>query len=160
MITPFIIRPAISADSAAIASLVQSVAHYFLSASTGKGAEAFLSTTSETAILAYIANPRFRYLVGHIDGELAGVAALRDNQHVYHLFVSPAHHQQGLATSLWEHLKNQSIDSGNTDCFTVNSSLYAVPVYLRWGFIPIKDPQIIDGISFQPMRLPITESPA
>lgn len=154
MMPSLIIRPAGSADSAAIASLIQSVAHYFLSDSSGNGAAAFLSTLSEAAILDYIANPRFRYLVGCIDGELAGVAALRDNQHVYHLFVAPAHHQQGLATSLWQHLQARSIEAGNTDCFTVNSSLYAVPVYRRWGFNPAGDPQIKDGISFQPMRLP------
>lgn len=159
LIAPLAIRPAVTADSAAIASLIQSVAHYFSSDPTG-GDAAFLSTISETAILAYITNPRFRYIVGCVGGELAGVAALRDNQHVYHLFVSPARHRQGLATSLWQHLQNRSINSGNTDGFKVNSSLYAVPVYLRWGFIPIGDPQIKDGISFQPMHLPIVESPA
>lgn len=155
MIASLAIRPASTTDSAAIASLIQSVAHYFLSDSTGKGAAAFLSTISEAAILGHIANPRFRYFVGCVGGELAGVAALRDNMHIYHLFVSPAHHQQGLATSLWQHLQGLSIESGNTDCFTVNSSLYAVPVYLRWGFIPVGYPQIKDGIAFQPMRRPM-----
>lgn len=149
------IRPASAADSAAIASLIRSVAHYFLSDSSGKGAEAFLSTISETAVRGYIANPRFRYRVGYLGEELAGVAALRDNQHVYHLFVAPSHHRHRLATSLWQHLQSQSIDAGNTDGFTVNSSLHAAPVYLRWGFIPVGDPQIKDGISFQPMRRPI-----
>jgi len=148
------IRPAGAADSAAIASLIESVAHYFLSDASGKGAPAFLSTISETAILGYIANPRFRYLVGYLGEELAGVAALRDNRHVYHLFVSPSHHRQGLATSLWWHLQRQSIDAGNTDGFTVNSSLYAVSIYRRWGFIAVGDAQIKDGIAFQPMRRP------
>jgi GNAT superfamily N-acetyltransferase len=142
------------ANSAAIVALIESVAHYFLSAPSEKGAEAFLSTISETAILGYIADPRFHYLAGYLGEELAGVAASRDNRHVYHLFVSPSHPRQELATSLWQHIQRQSIDAGYTDGFTVNSSLYAVPVYRRWGFIAVGDTQIKDGIAFQPMRRP------
>lgn len=151
------IRPAIEADSEAIASLIQSVAHYFLSDSTGKGPEAFLSSISQPAVLGYITNPNFRYIAGFIGDELVAVAALRDNKHIYHLFVSPAHHKHSFAAALWRHLKTQAIESGNTEGFTVNSSLYAAPVYHRWGFIPTADLQSKNGIAFQPMHLPMSD---
>ncbi len=35
---------------------------------------------------------------------------------------------------------------------TVNSSLYAVTVYQRWGFVATASPQTINGVIFVPMQ--------
>lgn len=150
-----IIRYATENDAEAIASLIQGLSHYFLSDPAEVGAEGFLASLSQTAISAYISNPAFCYIVGFLGNELAGVAALRDNKHIYHLFVSSVHHRHSLATQLWQYLKSQAIASGNTAGFTVNSSMFAVPVYAHWGFIPTTTPQAKNGISFQAMHLPI-----
>jgi GNAT superfamily N-acetyltransferase len=149
-----IIRPATENDAEAIASLIQTVAHYCLSDQPGEGTKGFLASLSQTAVSGYIRNPDFCYIVGLLDDKLAGIAALRNNKHVYHLFVSPAHHRRGAATQLWQHLKSHAIASGNTAGFTVNSSLFAVPVYAHWGFVPTATPQVKNGISFQAMHLP------
>ena len=105
------------------------------------------------AISSYITDPAFVYIMAFIGNELAGVAALKEQKHIYHLFVLPAFHQQGIAKHLWLHLKDQAIASGNNDVFTVKSSLYAVHVYSRFGFTATSEPQKKNGIQFQPMQL-------
>lgn len=147
------VRAASEADAQAVSELVQSVGHYFLANPNGQGAEGFLSGISAAAILGYISNPAFTYIMGFMGNELAGVAALRDQKHIYHLFVRPDFHGQGVASRLWQFLKSQAIAAGNPGTFTVNSSLYAVPVYSRFGFVPTSEPQVKNGIQFQPMQL-------
>ena len=105
------------------------------------------------AIASYITDPAFVYIMAFIGNELAGVAALKEQKHVYHLFVRPAFHQQGIAKHLWLHLKDQAIASGNNNVFTVNSSLYTVHVYSRFGFTATSEPQEKNDIQFQPMQL-------
>ena len=147
------VRVALEADAQSVAELVKDVAHYFLADPSGKGAGEFMSNISQTAMAGYIASPAFRYIVGFIDCKLAGVAALRDNKHIYHLVVHTTFHRQGVANKLWQRLKSDALAAGNPGEFTVNSSLYAVPVYLRFGFVPTDDQQMKNGIQFQPMRL-------
>lgn len=147
------IRVASEGDAQVIAELVQSVGHYFLANPSGQGAEGFLASISATAISGYITNPAFFYIMGFIGKDLVGVAALREQKHIYHLFVHPAFHGQGIASRLWLSLKSQAIAAGNSGTFTVNSSLYAVPVYLRFGFVPTSEAQEKNGIQFQPMQL-------
>lgn len=147
------IRVALEADARSVSELVKDVAHYFLADPSGKGADGFLSNITETAMAGYIASPAFRYIVGLIDCKLAGVAALRDNKHIYHLVVHPTFHRQGVANKLWHRLRSDAVAAGNPGEFTVNSSLYAVPVYSRFGFVTTADQQIKNGIHFQPMQL-------
>lgn len=163
MNTLIIIRAASDADAQSVAELVQSVGHYFLADPSGAGAEGFLSSISAAAISGYISNPAFNYLVAFMGQDLAGVAAIKENKHIYHLFVRPDCHRQGVAHLLWQHLKDHAIAAGNPGMFTVNSSLYAVPVYARFGFVPTSEPQTKNGIQFQPMHLnagPTTRSSA
>lgn len=155
MNSSLVIRSATENDAEAIASLIQGVGHYFLSDPPSVGADGFLASLSQTAVSGYISNPAFCYVVGFLGNNLAGVGALRDNKHMYHLFVSPAHHRHGVATQLWLHLKSHAIAAGNAVGFTVNSSMFAVPVYAHWGFAPTALPQVKNGISFQAMHLPI-----
>jgi len=147
------IRVASKDDAQPIAHLIQSVAHYFLSCPSGEGAEAFLASITAKSILSYVTNPDFVYLVGFEGDLLVGVAAIKDQKHIYHLFVHPAFQKRGVANRLWEQLKGQALAAGNPGTFTVNSSIYAVPVYVRFGFVPTSEAQEKNGIQFQPMRL-------
>lgn len=56
-------------------------------------------------------------------------------------------HRRGVARALWEHARAESGGSA----FTVNSSLFAVPIYERLGFIARSAPQSADGLVFVPM---------
>lgn len=149
------IRLATENNAEAIAALIRRVSHYFLSDPSGAGAEGFLASLSPTAVAGYIADPGFRYIAAFVGDQLVGVAALRDDRHIYHLFVSPEHHRRGIATRLWLDLASRALAAGNTAGFTVNASIFAVPVYARWGFVATAAPQDKNGISFQAMHLPL-----
>jgi ribosomal protein S18 acetylase RimI-like enzyme len=88
----------------------------------------------DPAIGGYIESG-YRYHIAEEDGELAGVVAVRDNSHLYHLFVSERFQGQGLARRLWEVAKTASLSAGNPGLFTVNSSRYAVGMYENFGFV-------------------------
>ena len=155
------IRPATIDDAAAISALVLGVSSFFTVSPDGSGAEEFLATVAPDAIGGYLALERFAYRVAEEDGVLAGVVAIRDNAHLYHLFVAPAHHGRGLARRLWNEAMNAALRAGNPGEFTVNSSLYAVPVYERFGFRPTGPRVDEHGIAYVPMKLvlPAEEDP-
>jgi ribosomal protein S18 acetylase RimI-like enzyme len=151
------IRPASPNDAHAISRLIQSVAHFFTLDPKGAGAEDFLRSISPGAIESYVNAPNFTYLAGFMDGELAGVVAVRDHSHLYHLFIAPKFQRQGLAKELWLEVMADSIQRGNPGEFTVNSTPIAVPVYESFGFA-VSGPKIETmGIAFVPMRF-IAES--
>lgn len=147
------IRPAAAADAAGISALILGVSGFFTLHPDGEGAEAFLATLAPQAIAGYLASPDYRYLVAEDAGVLAGVVAIRDNRHLYHLFVAQGVHGQGLARRLWTAAMDAALRAGNPGEFTVNSSPYAVPVYERFGFVPTGPRVEAQGIAFVPMKL-------
>ncbi len=98
-------------------------------------------------------SPRYAYLVAELEGQIAGFVAMRDNKHLFHLFVAAAHQRIGIARALWEQARQVSLRAGPITEFTVNSSLNAVPVYLSFGFAPAGAIMQEHGIAFLPMRL-------
>ena len=154
MAEPLAIRAATAADAPAISALVLSLARYFLAdPERPEAAEAFFQTISPEAIAGYIESGRFRYHLAESGGDLAGVVAIRDGAHLYHLFIAERFHRRGLATRLWEHARAEALAGGNPGRFTVNSSLFAVPLYERLGFAPAGAAIVKDGIAYQPMAL-------
>lgn len=148
------IRDAWPIDASNISVLIQGKALYCTANSTEEGAEYFFSTITPEAIAGYITNPNFIYLVGFVGAELAGVVASRDGKHLYHLFVASKFHRHGIGSALWAHAKTKALEGGNTEGFTVNSSLFAVPVYERLGF-QIHGGRVDEkGVVFVPMKLP------
>lgn len=82
------------------------------------------------------------------DGSLIGIIATRnDGRHVALFFVDGEHHNQGIGRKLWEHM----LDRNPNGRITVHSSLFAVPVYEKLGFVRTDDIRTEDGISFIPM---------
>ena len=147
------IRRATAEDAEAISQLIKGVAHYFTLDPQGHGAEAFLQSVEPAAIQDYVTSPNFSYFVGIGRGQLAGVVAVRDNSHLYHLFVGQKFQGQGLSRQLWQHAKAVAISAGNLASFTVNSTRYAVPVYERFGFKATGPCVETKGIAYVPMRL-------
>jgi GNAT superfamily N-acetyltransferase len=147
------IHPATPDQADAISALIQSVKHHFTLHPDGVGAEAFLQGIEPGAIRGYIQAPNIRYYVGLVDQQLAGVVAMRDGAHLYHLFVRPAFQGQGLGRALWQHAKDAALASGLHSRFTVNSSPYAVPVYVRFGFAATGPRVETRGVAFVPMEL-------
>ncbi|HWK89733.1 MAG TPA: GNAT family N-acetyltransferase, partial [Longimicrobium sp.] len=114
--------------------------------------EFFVSLAPET-IAENIAGGAYRYHVWEADGALAGVVCVRDNTHLYHLFVASGFHRRGIATALWEHARREAVRAGGPGRFTVNSSLYAVDVYVRMGFRAVGPAEAKKGVTTVPMVL-------
>lgn len=118
----------------------------------GAGAEEFFASVSSEAERGYICSERYDFLLAEAGGELAGVIAMKDHTHLYHLFVSPEFQRQGLARDLWQRVREMT-GAGEAQAFTVNSTLSAVPVYERFGFRAVSQPVEKNGVVFVPMRL-------
>lgn len=147
------IREATGADAGQISSLLRSLSHTFTTYADGRGAEAFFATLTESAISAVLASSDAVYWVAESKSDLVAVAGLRGNERIAHLFVAPKYQGLGLARRLWEILRDQALRAGNPGVFTVNSSLVAVPVYQRFGFVVADVKVEKDGGAYVPMRL-------
>ena len=94
---------------------------------------------------------------GAFDGEkLIGILALKnEGSHIALFFVDGAYHRQGVGRLLWDTFPAES----DKDEITVNSSLYAVGIYEKLGFIKTAEAQTESGIQFVPMvfKKPKTE---
>lgn len=65
------------------------------------------------------------------------------------MFVSEKHQKKGIATLLW--LESHTFCKASI--YTVRSSLYAVPVYEKFGFVKKSAIETKGTIQFQPMKL-------
>lgn len=77
-----------------------------------------------------------------------GMIAYRDNSHITLLFVDKKYHKQGIATKLLYLMREKCM----SNCYTVNSSPYAVEFYEKRGFEKVTAEQVKDGIRFTPMK--------
>lgn len=143
----FVIRQATVSDAQAVSDLVTGLSPYFLDDASSPESAPFVATLTPAAYAGRIGSTHFVYYVAEDAAGACGVIALRDGSHLYNLFVRRDAHRQGIARALWEHAKALSCH----DTFTVNSSLFAVPVYERLGFVTQASPQTADGLVFVPM---------
>jgi GNAT superfamily N-acetyltransferase len=139
--------------AAPISELINSVSNYFTLDPQGLGAEGFLETISTESILKYIENPSFYYCICLIEKELAGVIAIKEKTHVFHLFVSPEHQKKGLARLLWNHALVNVFELNAVNVVTVNSTPFAVEVYKKFGFKCTGEKIEKNGSAFVPMKL-------
>lgn len=154
------IRLATVDDAPRISSLIRDLAKEFIVHEFSEEAtSALLGSMDDPAIRRYIESG-YRYHVAEEDGELAGVVAVRDNSHLYHLFVSERFQGQGLAGHLWEVAKTASLSAGNPGLFTVNSSRYAVGMYENFGFVRQSEEVNCSGVVCIPMKLDLAAKQA
>ncbi|GGY20967.1 GNAT family N-acetyltransferase [Massilia dura] len=146
------IRPATVADATAIGSLVLDLLPYLTVHPQGLGAEKFISNVGIDAQRRYLGQDNFRYHVALRGDELLGVVAVRDNTHLFHLFVREALHGQGLGQRLWQLARDEAIAKGNPGSFTVNAAGRAAGWYVRLGFVQVAERIEHDGIVDVPMR--------
>ncbi|WP_455365881.1 GNAT family N-acetyltransferase [Kaarinaea lacus] len=115
-------------------------------------ADAFLSSLTPHAIENNMKNG-FRYHVAELNDRVVGLIGIKNNNHLYHLFVSEAHHNKGIGRQLWVVARGACIAAGNRDGFTVNSSRYAQKFYELLGFVAQSQPQERNGMVTIPMKL-------
>jgi len=87
---------------------------------------------------------------GAYEGEtLVGIIASRSGgSHLALFFVDGKHHKQGIGRSLWDVL----LADNSSPVITVHSSVYAVPVYQRFGFAVTGEACEDGGIRYVPME--------
>jgi len=78
---------------------------------------------------------------------------IKNKDHISLLFVKKEFHGKGIGKYLFEHYLN-IIKRENTGIkiITVNSSIYAEKIYLKFGFIKTNEIQEKDGIKYIPME--------
>ena len=147
------IRPATLKDADEISALIVALSDPFYLHPSRAGAELFLASVSSESIRSYVSAANFSYQVAVTESMIAGIVAVRDNSHLFHLFVANSFQRQGLGHRLWSTAKAHALSAGSAGTFTVNSSLNAVPVYETFGFLRSGEIQRVHGVSFQPMSL-------
>ena len=143
----------IDTDVPTAAALMRAMSlEFVLHEGSAEAAEFFTKENDEAGLRGFMAKGAL-YYVAEVDGAMAGFVAMRDQRHLFHMFVDKAHHRKGIASALWLHARARAIEQGNPGLFTVNASSYAVPVYERFGFARTGSTQSKNGISFNPMQL-------
>ncbi len=147
------IRDATLDDAASISKLVYALSEKYMAHEfTIDGARTLLDSMKPGVIKECIQSG-FRYHVAEIGDQVGGVVGVRDNSHLYHLFVAEEYQHQGLAKKLWQVAVRACLSNGNPGIFTVNSSKYALPVYKKLGFVIQSEPEERNGVISIPMKL-------
>jgi GNAT superfamily N-acetyltransferase len=154
----FNLRLGTADDASAISALILSLQPYLTIEQDGSGAEEFLVSLSPDIIRRNLKDENYCYQLA-LDGDvLAGVVAVRDNTHLFSLYVGSAWHGQGIGKRLWEVARDRALARGNPGSFTVNSSAFAEGMYRRLGFTATGPVAEMHGIRFIPMRLDLAQS--
>jgi GNAT superfamily N-acetyltransferase len=148
------IRPIAPKDVDLVAELLSGLAAEFIVHEFDAEAQRqFPRENSAECIRGFIA-AGFRYHVAEANGSVVGFVGVRENKHLYHLFVAKPVQRQGIGRELWEFAKRECECLGHRGDFTVNSSNNAVPIYERWGFRRDGPPKTnASGVVYNPMRL-------
>lgn len=147
----FDIRLALAEDADAISDLIKGLSSHFLFDPHGEGADSVLHSIEPGGIAEFIAAERFCHWVACAQGQVIAVAGLRDNAHLYHLFVAPDWQGRGVGRALWRHVYVAALAAGNPDAFTVNSTLTGQDAYRSFGFTASGSVTDRDGLVFVPM---------
>ena len=96
-----------------------------------------------------------RYHLAELDDNIIGIVGMKDNKHLYHLFVDENFQGKGIARQLWNIAMANCKVAGNPGEFTVNSSRYAQHVYESFGFVAQSAPHERNGIMTLPMKMTV-----
>ena len=152
MLPTFVVRRGAVEDAARISGFVTALANeYIVKEFSAEGRTHFLQDHTASRVQQRLAGD-FRFYLAEKGDELAGVAAIRSNRHLYYLFVGKPFQRMGLARRLWMQVNEESLALGNPGDFTVNASNYAVAAYERLGFRRTEPTKEKNGVLYNPMR--------
>lgn len=148
-----IVRPLLAHELPAASALVQQVFDQFEAPDyPAEGIATFHRFTAPEAMDERLQNNVMQIWGAFRGDRLLGVLATRDSTHISLLFVEAAFHRQGIARMLFDVFRTACLSDAARCPITVNSSPYAVGVYLRLGVAPTAPECIQDGIRFTPME--------
>ncbi|RDZ28833.1 GNAT family N-acetyltransferase [Lysobacter silvisoli] len=148
-----LVRRARTEDAAPISALLSASTRRWIAPDCdADGARTLLDSMSVEATAQRLAGGYRYFLAFAADGStLLGVAAIREPQHLYHLFVADEAQGRGLSLALWEAVRADVYAALGAVEITVNASRRAVPVYRHLGFVADGPERAENGIPFTPM---------
>jgi GNAT superfamily N-acetyltransferase len=148
-----IIREALAEDAGDISLLISSLAEkYILPNCSPDGGNLLMASMTTDSIKQYLVEG-YQYHVAEAASALVGAIGMKNNTHLFHLFISDLYQGQGLSKKLWEKAKTACLLRGNNGEFTVNSVPDAKGVYLKLGFVPTGGIREKNGIKDIPMQM-------
>ena len=142
------IRLALEADAPTIAELIYLTSVACCVTPAQPCPKWYAESIQPSQIAKLVKSEKMVWLVAIQEQELAGVLAVADKSQVKYFFVHPAFQKLGVGKKLW---KSATGLGAIGDSMTVRSSLFAVPVYARFGFKAIELPKTFDGMDYQTM---------
>jgi len=118
---------------------------------TTKGQENLLASFTIETIKNNITG-NVQYFLSELDLQIVGLIGIKNNDHLYHLFVKTEYQNRGIATKLWHVAKAHCINAGNKGRFTVNASVNSKNMYEKLGFYETAEIMDKNGITFIPME--------
>lgn len=142
------IRHAKEADAPDIAKLIYSTSFACCFTPEQPCPEWYKESVQPSQIANLLKSEQMIWLVAAQEQTFSGVLAVSNKSQVKYFFVHPAYQNLGIGKQLW-HFALRCGALGNS--LTVRSSLFAVPVYERLGFIAIEPPKMFNGMHYQTM---------
>jgi len=142
------IRHALEADASDVAELIYSTSVACCFTSEQPCPEWYKNSVLPSQIANLLKSEQMVWLVAIQEQTLAGVLAVSDKSHVKYFFVHPAYQKLGIGRQLWHFALHRG---GLGNSLTVRSSLFAVPVYERLGFIAVEPQKTFNGMHYQTM---------
>jgi GNAT superfamily N-acetyltransferase len=117
-----------------------------------EGKDTFYRFVNEEALLERFGKGNLM-VCARENGRIVGFQEVRDTNHVCLFFVDPEYHFKGIGRALFEHsLGEIRRKHPGVKKITVNSSIYAEPIYAKLGFLRTAPVQEKDGITYVPMK--------
>ena len=137
-----------------VAALILSSFEEFISPDYDEqGVREFRRYAGAEAIRERIGQDHF-VMVADVDGTVAGMVEIRENNHVALLFVAKPFHRRGIARRLLDQALSQARASkADLARVTVNSSTHGVAAYEKLGFRQTGPERTVNGIVFIPMAM-------
>jgi len=115
-----------------------------------EGVEEFYRFISPDSLGKALASDERQMWVALVDGSIAGIIALRSENHICLFFVDSAFHGQGVGRALYDAVLVHLRAIGR-EFVTVYSSQYAVHVYEHLGFTKVCEETLVRGMYSTPM---------
>ena len=135
-------------DAEEISTLVASLSHFYLLNKQGSLPTWFCQTLTMAEFERRLSSDNYLNFAYRVKQNIVGYIAMKNKDHVYHLFVAENYQGRGIARQLWEH----AVNATQMTQYTVRASLYAIDTYKAFGFTISAEAANKDGMGYQPMQ--------
>ncbi len=119
-----------------------------------RGTDSFLGFLWGKRVQEMIEDGSFVIWGCYCEGQLAGMLAMRDFQHISLAFVKSDFHRRGIGRMLFTQAKKYAASHLKRK-ITVNASPYGLPFYRALGFVETDMENVVDGVRSTPMAVKI-----